>query len=289
MRTFGWIVALISVLVFGGVVSAPSAWAQKPELTAKQRADKEKREKRALADFSAGKYQEAIDIMAELYADFQEPLYYRNIGRCYQKLGDPDRAIAAFEEFLSKAKDAPPAQVAETKDLIRQMQELKQKKAGDQHQAAPPPPPPPPPDPTPIKTTPGPTTTTGPTSRDPGPVGNIVEPPPPPKASGGGHRTLGWVLLGGGAVLLAAGGGVLYSSIAEYNKSKDTDKCPNPAIADMCRMSSDTVKSRNLTSQILFAAGGVAAAIGGIVLLVSPSPSSEVSSDGFNIALRGRF
>jgi tetratricopeptide (TPR) repeat protein len=292
MRTRGWLAGILAVMAFGWVVSASDALAQGQgrELTPKQRVDKEKREKKALADFSAGKYQEAIDLMAELYADFQEPMYYRNIGRCYQKLGDADRAIAAFEEFLSKAKDAPPATVAETKDLIRQMQELKQKRTGDT-QAAPPPPPPP------VQTTPTPPTASTPTTLTPPPpttgngsTGSLTDATPPPPKASGGSRTLGWVLLGGGAVLLAAGGGVLYASKAEYNKSKDTDGCPNGA--DVCKTSADMVKQRNLISQILFGVGAAAAIVGGVVLVVSPASSSEtaaLSPHDFTIALRGRF
>jgi hypothetical protein len=318
MRKRGWLVGqlagllagLLVVLAFGVVASAPTAaWAQAKELTPKQRADKERREKKALTDFSAGKYQEAIDLMAELYADFQEPMYYRNIGRCYQKLGDPDRAIAAFEEFLAKAKDASPASVAETKDFIRQMQELKQKRTAEH---APPPPPP---------LTPGQgstgaatatgntTTTTTPTAgtgagttvavgggtttgHDAGPAGTIIAPPPPPPptAHGGGGRVAGWVLLGGGAVLAAAGGGVLYSSWAEYNNAKDNKHCPNTT--PDCMTSADMVKSRNMIATVLLVSGALAAVVGGVVLVVSPSASSETASsrpDGFTVALRGRF
>jgi hypothetical protein len=293
MRTRGWLVGWLTVIAFGLAVSAAPApaSAQPKELTAKQRADKEKREKKALADFSAGKYQEAIDLMAELYADFQEPMYYRNIGRCYQKLGDPDRAIAAFEEFLAKGKDAPPASIADTKELIKQMQELKQKRAAE-HTATPPPPPPTQPvQPTVTPTTPQPTVTGPlPPPRDPTPALTVVE-PPPAKASSGGH-TAAWVLLGGGAALAAAGGVVLVTSISTFNDARDNKKCPDGGQASECTAAADTVKSRNLVSKILFGLGALAAVAGGVALVVSPSSSSESASalpNELTVALRGRF
>jgi hypothetical protein len=300
MRTRGWLVGLLTVVAFGLAVSAAPApaSAQPRELTAKQRADKEKREKKALTDFSAGKYQEAIDLMAELYADFQEPMYYRNIGRCYQKLGDPDRAIAAFEEFVAKAKDAPPASIAETKELIKQMQELKQKRAAE-HTVAQPPPPPPPltstqPNVTPATGPTQPLTTTGPLPppRDPGPAVNVVETPaPPPRSSGGGGHTAAWVLLGGGAALAAAGGVVLATSFSEFNNAKDNKKCPD-GMPSECAAAADTVKSRNLISKILFVGGALAAVAGGVALVVSPGSSNESASalpNELTVALRGRF
>jgi hypothetical protein len=296
MRTRGWLVGWLTVIAFGLAVSAAPvpASAQPKELTAKQRADKEKREKKALADFSAGKYQEAIDLMAELYADFQEPMYYRNIGRCYQKLGDPDRAIAAFEEFLAKGKDAPPASIADTKELIKQMQELKQKRAGE-HTATPPPPlsqQPTQPMVTPATGPTTPQTTPLPPPRDPGPTLGVVEPPPPPPKASGGRHTVAWVLLGGGAVLAAAGGVVLATSISTFNDARDNKKCPDSVMPSECTAAADTVKSRNLIAKILFVGGALVGVAGGVALVVSPGSSSESASalpNELTVALRGRF
>ena len=48
------------------------------------------RELKAREDFAAGRYQQALDVFAKLYAETLHPVYLRNIGRCYQNLGDPD-------------------------------------------------------------------------------------------------------------------------------------------------------------------------------------------------------
>jgi hypothetical protein len=45
------------------------------------------RELKAREDFAGGRYQEALDLFARLYAESLHPNYLRNIGRCYQNLG----------------------------------------------------------------------------------------------------------------------------------------------------------------------------------------------------------
>src|ERR1043165_8911053 len=62
------------------------------------------REMKAREAFAAGRYQEALDIYVKLYAERLHPNYLRNIGRCYQNLGEPDKAINSFREYLRKAK-----------------------------------------------------------------------------------------------------------------------------------------------------------------------------------------
>jgi tetratricopeptide (TPR) repeat protein len=75
--------------------------------------------------FAAGKYQEALDIFAKLYAHTLHPTYLRNIGRCYQNMGRPDEAITAFREYLRKAGTLDPNQQAEIDRYIAEMEALK--------------------------------------------------------------------------------------------------------------------------------------------------------------------
>ena len=109
----------------------------------------DKRELQAREDFAAGRYQEALDIFAKLYAEKLHPTYLRNIGRCYQNLGDPEKAISAFREYLRKAKTVPPDDRAEVEGYIREMEDLATRR---QAPAAPPATvtPPPPPEPAPL-------------------------------------------------------------------------------------------------------------------------------------------
>ena len=62
------------------------------------------REREARADFAAGRYQKAVDAFAALFAETADPIYLRNIGRCYQKMKKPQEAIDSFQEYLHKAK-----------------------------------------------------------------------------------------------------------------------------------------------------------------------------------------
>ena len=62
------------------------------------------------------------------------PTYLRNIARCHQNLGDADKAISSFREYLRKARDLPPDQRAEIEGYIAEMEQMKRAKA-----AAPPP------------------------------------------------------------------------------------------------------------------------------------------------------
>jgi hypothetical protein len=91
------------------------------------------REMQAREAFAAGRYQESLDLFVKLYAEQLHPNYLRNIGRCYQNLGDPDKAISSFREYLRKAKGVSADERAEIDGYIKEMEELKRK------QAAPPP------------------------------------------------------------------------------------------------------------------------------------------------------
>jgi hypothetical protein len=116
-------VCTVALSLARGVAQAAPA---DPEVTARQ-------------DFAAGRYQEAIEIYAQLYAEKPHPTYLRNIGRCYQALGDPDRALAAFREYLRRLPDLAPDKKAEIDAYIAEMEALKAKRAAEAepHPAAP--------------------------------------------------------------------------------------------------------------------------------------------------------
>jgi tetratricopeptide (TPR) repeat protein len=92
------------------------------------------REMKARELFAAQRYQDALDIYVKLYAEKLHPNYLRNIGRCYQNLGDPDKAIGSFREYLRKAKSLPAEERAEIEGYIKEMEDLKR-----QREAPPPP------------------------------------------------------------------------------------------------------------------------------------------------------
>lgn len=103
-------------------LAAVSAHAQQ----AAPRADE--REVKARELFGIGKYDEALEIFGKLYAETLHPTYMRNIGRCYQNLGEPDKAISSFREYLRQAKNLAPDQRALVEGYVAEMEALKRKR-----------------------------------------------------------------------------------------------------------------------------------------------------------------
>jgi len=107
----------------------------------------DKREREARTDFAAGRYQKAVDMFAQLFADTGDPLYLRNIGRCYQKMKRAQEAIDSFQEYLLKGKNLSQSERQEIDGFIKDMQALKASEAPPPPTPAVMPPPPPPPGP----------------------------------------------------------------------------------------------------------------------------------------------
>jgi hypothetical protein len=83
------------------------------------------REVEGRAAFSKGDYARALDIFARLYAEASDPVYLRNIGRCQQKLQQPDQAIESFRSYLRRARRIKPAERKEIEGYIAEMEALK--------------------------------------------------------------------------------------------------------------------------------------------------------------------
>jgi hypothetical protein len=88
---------------------------------ASARAATDKREIEARADFAAGRYQQAIDLFAQLYGETLNPIYLRNIGRCQQGLNQSEAAIKSFREYLKKAKGLKADERLEIEGYIKEM------------------------------------------------------------------------------------------------------------------------------------------------------------------------
>jgi hypothetical protein len=105
------VLALVLSLVFPLVLGGGSV-----------RAAPDKREVEARADFAAGRYQQAIDLFAQLYGETLNPIYLRNIGRCQQGLNQAEPAIKSFREYLKKAKGLKPDERLEIEGYIKEME-----------------------------------------------------------------------------------------------------------------------------------------------------------------------
>jgi tetratricopeptide (TPR) repeat protein len=124
--------ALAALVLIGLLAQAAPGQAAGPKA-------KESRELRAREAFAIGHYQEAIDLYGKLYAEKLHPTYLRNIGRCYQKLKEPDKAIDTFRDYLSRAKNLPANEQKEIEGYIAEMEALKERQAAEKAQAAKPP------------------------------------------------------------------------------------------------------------------------------------------------------
>jgi hypothetical protein len=145
-RARGVLCARILRIVLAGAVLACATVPSTPvEAAAKS---KDKREIKAREAFAQGRYEEALDLFAKLYAEKLHPTYLRNIGRCYQNLKMPEKAINAFNDYLRQGKDITVAEQKEVEGYIAQMESLKKKQEEEAAAKAPPPPPPPSPPPT---------------------------------------------------------------------------------------------------------------------------------------------
>jgi len=183
--------ALVLSVATIGIVPSPAVAAKAK--AAKEKKDKDPREMQAREAFAAGSYKEALDIYTKLYAAKLHPTFLRNIARCYQNLGEPERAISSFREYLRKAKDMPTEERAEVEGYIKEMEELQQKNAAA---AAPPTP------------APQPLPVAAPPPAEPQPIVVVKEPAPPPAPAPAPFykRAWFWGVVGGVVVAGTAAG-----------------------------------------------------------------------------------
>jgi tetratricopeptide (TPR) repeat protein len=170
------------------------------------------REMRAREAFAAGRYQEALDGFVKLYAEKLHPNYLRNIGRCYQNLGDPDKAISSFREYLRKAKAVGRDERMEVEGYIKEMEEMKRQR--EAAAVAPPPTTAPPP---------GPIVTTAPVEPvAPPPVSLTLTQPPSttpatPEETPAYKKWWFWTVIGG----VVLGGLGIAAAAGAFTKTQD--------------------------------------------------------------------
>jgi hypothetical protein len=159
-------------------------------------------EMKARESFAAGRYDEALELFAKLYAETLHPVYLRNIGRCHQKMREPQKAIDAFQDYIAKSKKLPADERAEIDGYIKEMETLRDEQARTQ---APPPVPVAPP---PVLTAPPPPPS--------GPAASLVASPPPASSASSPIYTRWWfwtavgvVVAGGVAAALLIPGGTI--------------------------------------------------------------------------------
>jgi hypothetical protein len=98
----------------------------------------DRREIEAREAYVTGHYERALELFGKLYAETLHPTYLRNIGRCYQNLRDPDRAISTFRDYLRKAPALSAKEREEIDGYIAEMEAMKRQAAQPARPADPP-------------------------------------------------------------------------------------------------------------------------------------------------------
>jgi|GEM_PF-978518 len=215
--------------------------------------------------FAAGRYQDAVDLFAKLYAEGPHPNYLHNIGRCYQNLGEPDLAIASFREFLRKASALAPETRAQVEGYITEMEQLKEARAEAQTRAAAPVPPPSADAPglqVAVNELPAPPQAAPVRPADPAPRAPVAR---GPRERAPWQRPLAFGLLGAGVTSLGLGGFFGVRSLRSYDDAQRD--CPSRAGCSAHALAArDDAQREAWISNTTFAAGTVLAVTGTVLL-----------------------
>lgn len=126
LRVCATVTATLILALLGPRLAEAQPRAPRPG-AAKASTPKDPREMQAREAYAAGRYKDALDVYVKLYAESLHPTYLRNIGRCYQNLEDPDKAIGAFREYLRKSKGLAADEREEIDGYVKEMEALKAK------------------------------------------------------------------------------------------------------------------------------------------------------------------
>lgn len=98
---------LVAVALCAAPVRAQAPASAAPEVTqADDRDDPNVRFTRAETMYREGRYEEAIELLEGLIADYPEPILYFNLGRAHESSGRIEDAIAAYGNYLQADPDA---------------------------------------------------------------------------------------------------------------------------------------------------------------------------------------
>jgi hypothetical protein len=113
-----WLPCLLALALASGVAPVAAQTAEDP------------REVEARALFARGEYKQALEEFSRLYAEKPDPIYLRNIGRCYHKLRDAQHAIDAYRDYL-RLGTLDAEERAEVEGYIGEMEHLRRQHQPD--------------------------------------------------------------------------------------------------------------------------------------------------------------
>ena len=105
----------------GGVAAVLVALAATPGAARAQ--DRDPRELEAKKACLGGRTDRGIELLAEMYAETNDPTYIYNQGRCFQQSGRPREALTRFREYMRKAPNMSPDDKALVQGYISELEE----------------------------------------------------------------------------------------------------------------------------------------------------------------------
>jgi hypothetical protein len=262
------------------VASAGTPAAAEPRQPAAARA--ESREGKAREMFAMGRYEEALAIYAKLYSETTHPTYLRNIGRCYQNLRQPEKAISSFEEYLRQGRNISAEQRSQVEGYIREMQGLKAKQTAEAaaaqqsvrpeaaSEARPP--------------TEQPRAAEPPaTIKEPAATAATEQPPPSDAGKGNSKRTAAFVV--GGVALVTLGVGAVFGARAISKANAVDQHCPGGGCDDTGLMLDREARTAARIADVAIGVGIAAGAVATYLFIASRDQSG--SRPAVTVADRG--
>jgi tetratricopeptide (TPR) repeat protein len=202
----------------------------------------------------AGRYQNGIDILAELYARTKDANYIYNQGRCFQQNNRLDEAISRFQEYLRQAPDLAPSELADVRGKIIECEQLRAQQRRPEASPEPRPAPAPPPVPVPAPSPP--------------------PAPAQPAAEGRGLRVAG--IAGMAVGLVGIGGGIALGLHARKLEGDVESRFRNDGTYSRAMAASG---SRTVTlERVSYAVGAAALAGGALCYYLGARAGSETTA-----------
>ena len=210
--------------------------------------------------YSEERFRDAIDAFDAAYRTQPQPRYLYNIGRCHEKLAQYGQAISYIERYLKGAKTAKDKADAEALLAYLRVKHERTQAAAEDEPPLPQDYPDLPDDLPDVAAQPATYVSYAPAED---PVANAPQTSVPSE----GSRWLSYAALGGGALLMGTGAALgLMSVMAE--EARDDLQGVEAVPVSKFREEDDAAHSYALGANVLFVAGGLAAASGLVLLLL---------------------
>jgi tetratricopeptide (TPR) repeat protein len=233
---------------------------------------------RATIEYNIGHFEQALELYTKAYEALPTPALLFDLGQCHRMLANPERAIFFFQGYLRAKPDAPNRALVEQllQDMQRQLESQRAAAArAEEAQRAAAPSPLAPASPAPLPDTPV-----------------VAQPVGHPTLRIAGLATAGaGVVLVGSAIVLGLHASSLSNEISRVSSDHGT-------WSSQYQSDYNAGKTSATAASILFVAGGVALATGGVLTYLGwprktsdahPVASVAPSPGGASVVVAGRF